>query len=139
MSEDAAPSVSGVASRIEAINRALQRGRYRVEASALAREQADGLYRSATEFLGERVALAASFQERDRPRAAMAAPRATRREPRGRASQASQPPARGRPGREARADLPAPRAREARRSWGQPDATRATGELLFFPHFAMIT
>ena len=72
VSEDAAPSVSGVASRIEAINRALQRGRYRVEASALAREQADGLYRSATEFLAERVALATAFQQRDRARAAMA-------------------------------------------------------------------
>ena len=76
------------------------------------------------------------WQPRNRAREALAAPRDV---PAPRASQACQPPARGRPGREARAALPAPRAREARRSWGQPDAPRAAGELLVSPHFAMIT
>ena len=62
-----------------------------------------------------------------------------------RAGQACQPPARARTGRGARLEalpaprvLPVPRVREARRGWWQPDAPRAAGELLCFPHFSMI-
>ena len=61
------------------------------------------------------------------------------------AGQACPPPARARTGRGARLEalpaprvLPVPRVREARRGWWQPDAPRAAGELLCFPHFAMI-